>query len=186
MLESLAVTLVLLAFLSVLLGGEALLKRKNIRIGGLVPIDQTLYKLGKYSIFIPWTAMLLQSWGFHISHLQRPKPLIWVSLVLWILGFAFLFVGRFGLGKSFRIGIARESCGLKSDGIYKFSRNPMYLGIYATTLASSLYTLNAIVIYAAFIVALVHHKIVLAEEEHLRKTFGPDYEDYCRRVRRYL
>jgi protein-S-isoprenylcysteine O-methyltransferase Ste14 len=37
----------------------------------------------------------------------------------------------------------------------------------------------------AFIVA-VHHRIVLAEEGHLRYAFGEEYAGYCRRVGRYL
>ena len=36
-----------------------------------------------------------------------------------------------------------------------------------------------------FVVA-VHHRIILAEEQHLRKVFGEEYMDYCSRVRRYL
>jgi hypothetical protein len=35
-------------------------------------------------------------------------------------------------------------------------------------------------------IAAVHHSIVLSEEKHLRIVFGGTYEEYCRRVRRYL
>ncbi len=37
----------------------------------------------------------------------------------------------------------------KVNGVYRFSRNPMYLGIYATVLASGLYTLNPILFLLA-------------------------------------
>jgi protein-S-isoprenylcysteine O-methyltransferase Ste14 len=62
----------------------------------------------------------------------------------------------------------------------------MYLGVYATLLASVLFTLNPLVLLVAGFILAVHHKIVLAEERHLRSVFGEPYEDYCRRVRRYL
>jgi protein-S-isoprenylcysteine O-methyltransferase Ste14 len=39
---------------------------------------------------------------------------------------------------------------------------------------------------AALYVIAVHHRIVLAEEEHLRRTLGEEYRTYCRRVRRYV
>jgi protein-S-isoprenylcysteine O-methyltransferase Ste14 len=39
---------------------------------------------------------------------------------------------------------------------------------------------------AGVFVVAIHHKIVLAEEEHLRTAFGQEYVEYCRRVRRYL
>jgi protein-S-isoprenylcysteine O-methyltransferase Ste14 len=62
----------------------------------------------------------------------------------------------------------------------------MYLGVYATLLASVLYTLNPILLFVGLFVAAVHHKIVLAEERYLQKEFCGAYGDYCKRVRRYL
>jgi protein-S-isoprenylcysteine O-methyltransferase Ste14 len=186
MIEPLIVTLTLLTFLVVLVGGEWVLRRRGVDMGGPVPIDGTLYKLGKYSIFIPWAGMILKSWGLPISLIERPGQLTWVSLGLWGLGFVFLFAGRFSLGNCFRIGIPGDKCGLRVRGLYKISRNPMYVGIYATVLAATLSTLNALVAFSGFIVILVHHKIILAEEDYLARTFGRDYEEYCRRVRRYL
>jgi protein-S-isoprenylcysteine O-methyltransferase Ste14 len=62
----------------------------------------------------------------------------------------------------------------------------MYLGVYATVLAPVIYSLNPVLLLLAVFVIAVHHKIVLAEEEHMRKVFGKEYVDYCRRVRRYI
>ena len=130
--------------------------------------------------------MVLHSWGISLSFVQVPGLLKWVSLCLWVSGFVLLFNGRFGLGSSFRLGSPQESTSLKVDGLFRFSRNPMYLGVYATLLASVLYTLNPILLLVAIFVAAVHHRIVLAEEQYLRSVFGEEYVDYCRRVRRYL
>jgi protein-S-isoprenylcysteine O-methyltransferase Ste14 len=46
--------------------------------------------------------------------------------------------------------------------------------------------LNPILLLVAVYIVAVHHKIVLAEEEHMQKVFGEEYTQYCRRVRRYL
>ena len=62
----------------------------------------------------------------------------------------------------------------------------MYLGLYATLLAVALYTLNPLVLIIGVGIAAVHHRIVLAEEECLRKMYGHEYTEYCRRVGRYL
>ena len=62
----------------------------------------------------------------------------------------------------------------------------MYLGVHVTLVASVLYTLNPVLLLVGVFVAGVHHKIVLAEEQHLRTVFGEAYLDYCTRVRRYL
>lgn len=62
----------------------------------------------------------------------------------------------------------------------------MYLGVFATLLATVLYTLNPVLLLVGLFIVVVHHRIVLAEEHYLRKVFGDVYRDYCRRVQRYL
>ncbi len=186
MIESLAVTSLPVLFLIILFGGGGLLRRRNIDMDGAPPIDKTLFLSSKYAILAMWAAMVLQAWGLPLSFAEVPQPLKWISLFLWGYGFALLFIGRFGLGDSFRIGSPKEATRLKTGGLFQFSRNPMYVGVYATLLASVLYTLNPILFLVAAFIIVVHHKIVLAEEEHLRKTFGEEYVEYCRRVRRYL
>ena len=153
---------------------------------GVPPIGKTLFVTSKYAIVLLWAAAVSQSWGVRLSPVAVPGLLVKVAISLWISGFALLFIGRLGLGDSFRIGSPKEATHLRVNGLFRFSRNPMYLGVYATLLAAVLYTLNpAVLLVAAFVIA-VHHRIVLAEEEHLREAFGEEYSDYCRLVRRYL
>jgi protein-S-isoprenylcysteine O-methyltransferase Ste14 len=186
MIESLAVTLLPVLFLVVLFGGGELFRRRKIDMDGEAPIDRRLFYISKYSIVVLWAAMVLRSWGVDLFVINARGLLKWVALCLWASGFILLFIGRFGLGSSFRIGRPKESTRLKVDGLFGVSRNPMYLGVYATLLASVLYTLNPLLFLVGVFVAAVHHKIVLAEEEHLRKVFGEEYRDYCSCVRRYL
>jgi protein-S-isoprenylcysteine O-methyltransferase Ste14 len=90
------------------------------------------------------------------------------------------------MGGSFRIGSPQEATDLKVDGLFRFSRNPMYVGVYSTILGASLYTSNPLILFLALFIILVHHKIVLAEEHFLQNVFGSEYAQYCSRVRRYL
>ena len=90
------------------------------------------------------------------------------------------------MGDSFRLGTPKEDTHLKTDGLFRLSRNPMYVGVYATIVASSLYTLNPLVILPGAFVVAVHHAIVLAEENHMHKVFGRKYAEYCNHVRRYV
>jgi protein-S-isoprenylcysteine O-methyltransferase Ste14 len=186
MTESLAVTFFPVLFLIVLFGGGELFRRRAIDIGGDPPINRALFIISKYSIIILWAATVLHSWGILLAHTKTPEPLRWISLCLWILGFGLLFTGRFGLGESFRIGSPKEKTHLQVNGLFRFSRNPMYLGVYTTLLASVLYTWNPIVLLVAMFIVIVHHLIVLAEEQYLQKVFGDEYSAYCRHVRRYL
>jgi protein-S-isoprenylcysteine O-methyltransferase Ste14 len=101
-------------------------------------------------------------------------------------GFLILLAGRLELGSSFRIGRPRERTDMRTAGLFRLSRNPMYLGVFATLIGSALYTMNPVVLLAGALIIAVHHRIVLAEEQHLEVTFGQAYLAYCRQVRRYL
>ncbi len=186
MTESLVVTLFPVLFLIVLFGGGELFRRRAIDMDGDPPINRTLFYVSKYSIVILWGAMALQSWGINLSLMTVPESLKWVSLCFWALGFGLLFTGRFRLGESFRIGSPKEKTHLHVGGLFRFSRNPMYLGVFATLLASILYTCNPILLLVGIFIVVVHHLIVLAEEGYLRNVFGEEYIAYCHRVRRYL
>jgi protein-S-isoprenylcysteine O-methyltransferase Ste14 len=186
MVEPLFVTLLPSGFLIVLFGGGTLFRRRNINMDGDPPICKVLFLSSKYLILLLWTATVVHGWGVDLSFMKVPELLRWLALSLWGSGFVLLFIGRFGLGDSFRIGSPKERTRLTVDGLFRFSRNPMYLGVYATLLASVLYTLNPLWLVLGIFVVVVHHKIVLAEEQHLRKAFGERYAEYCRHVRRYL
>jgi protein-S-isoprenylcysteine O-methyltransferase Ste14 len=186
MVEPIVVTVFPVLFLVLLFGGGARLRRRNIDMDGEPPIDRRVFYVSKYAILGLWGATVVQSWGVNLSLVPAPGWLKWMSVLLWVGGFLLLFLGRLGLADSFRIGSPQESTHLKVDGLFQFSRNPMYVGVYATLLAGVLYTRNPLVLLAAAFVVAVHHRIVLAEEQHLQNAFGQEYADYCSRVRRYL
>jgi protein-S-isoprenylcysteine O-methyltransferase Ste14 len=184
--EPVVVTWFPLAFLTVLFGGGELYRRRDVDMDGEAPIDRTLFYASKYSVVILWAGMVAQAWGAGLALVAAPGWLKGPALCLWAAGFALLFSGRVGLGDLFRLGSPKESARFREGGLFRFSRNPMYLGVYATLLASVLYTLNPVLCLLAIFVVVVHHRIVLAEEQYLRSAFGAQYADYCRRVRRYL
>ncbi len=186
MIERILLTFLPVAFLAVVFGSGERFRRRHIDMDGDVPINRALFYTSKYVIAVVWLAMALHAWGANLSLFEVPGWLEWGALAIWTAGFVFLFLGRFELGTSFRIGRPRERTSLRMDGLYRLSRNPMYLGMYATLLASVLHTMNPVLLLVAGFVIAVHHRIVLTEEDHLRHAFGEDYTTYCRQVRRYL
>ena len=186
MIEPLVVTLLPVAFLATMFIGGQRFRRRNIDMDGDAPISRTLFYSSKYLIVVLWLAMVLDAWGIAVSFFRVPESLRWAALCVWTAGFLLLFVGRFELGASFRIGRPKESTRLQVGGLFRISRNPMYLGMYATLLASVLRTLNPVLLLLGVFIVAVHHRIVLAEEDHLRNAFGEEYAGYCRRVGRYL
>ena len=75
---------------------------------------------------------------------------------------------------------------LLTEGIYARTRNPRYLEFLALAFAYVAFAnySGTWVLYALTFPAI--HLVVLLEESELRERFGAEYEDYCRRVPRYL
>lgn len=72
-------------------------------------------------------------------------------------------------------------------GLYNYTRNPMYLSVLTMILGwALLFRSVPLVLYAFFLGVGFQAFIVLYEERHLRREFGNEYEDYLRRVRRWM
>ena len=72
-------------------------------------------------------------------------------------------------------------------GPYRFTRNPMYVGITCVQIGLGVAIGNPwISLLAPVALLTVHFIAVLPEEEYLAEKFGPSYHEYCARVRRYV
>lgn len=73
------------------------------------------------------------------------------------------------------------------SGLYRYTRNPMYLGIMFILLGEALWFAALVLLAYSFIVFLGFHlRVLWHEEPHLRSLFGTDFEQYCRKVPRWL
>ena len=73
------------------------------------------------------------------------------------------------------------------NGIYGFSRNPMYLALLLILLAWGVYLGNAFnTLLAAGFVGYMNRFQILPEEEALLHIFGKEYKQYCIKVRRWF
>jgi protein-S-isoprenylcysteine O-methyltransferase Ste14 len=71
-------------------------------------------------------------------------------------------------------------------GPYRFVRNPMYIGAgVALASAALFYESLPLLGYAGLFFLATHLFVVRYEEPTLRRTFGQEYEAYCRQVRRW-
>ena len=80
-----------------------------------------------------------------------------------------------------------ETTALVTDGMYRYSRNPMYLGLVLLTIAATIFfgTWLGVVIVVAFIF-LLNLLQILPEEEALLDIFGKEYVEYQKKVRRWI
>ena len=81
----------------------------------------------------------------------------------------------------------REDSALVVEGIYRHTRNPMYVGMALAYVAVTL-VLNTLwpLLTLGPVLFVVQHYVIGREERYLTARFGEAYRDYCRRVRRWL
>lgn len=80
-----------------------------------------------------------------------------------------------------------RSTSLITTGVYRVSRNPMYLGFVLTLLAAAVWLAHPVSLVLVPVFALVLDRFqIRGEEVALRAHFGERFDDYCRRVRRWI
>ena len=126
----------------------------------------------------------LLSIAFGWSHL--PAGARFTGFCVGILGDAIFLLSVLCMKDSWRAGIPdKDKTELVTTGIYRFSRNPAFLGfdlmyVGVRLLYGNLLTLS----FSAFAIVMLHLQI-LQEERYLMNTFGAPYQEYCRHVFRY-
>jgi len=115
-------------------------------------------------------------------------PIIIIGLGLIGLGFllAFNSIARFIRAKTGVVPFS-ESTTLITEGFYKYTRNPMYVGMNSFLMGLILILKNPLnIIFLIIFFFVVRNMFVLKEEVQMEETFGEDYLTYKRKVRRWL
>jgi protein-S-isoprenylcysteine O-methyltransferase Ste14 len=72
-------------------------------------------------------------------------------------------------------------------GLYRYTRNPMYVGVLTVIAGLSILFDSAVLLaYGLGVATCFHLFITIYEEPHLKSEFGQEYERYCARVGRWL
>ncbi len=81
----------------------------------------------------------------------------------------------------------KPSTALVTDGPYRFTRNPMYVGM-AFLYAALAFAIGLLWPFAVlpFVLLAIDRLVIAREEPYLERTFGEDYRAYRARVRRWL
>ena len=109
--------------------------------------------------------------------------LFWIGLPLYIAGILLNIISMYSF--------AHFTGGVNISGIYRFSRNPMYIGGFLFLLGLCLMGWTAsvwsIIFLILFILYLPYcHWAVLIEESFLEQKYGDEYHEYLNKVPRYI
>ncbi len=140
-----------------------------------------------------WTFVALQGVLLAILVLWAPRPtwtvpdwLETAGFVLGVLGAVWLVVGAVNLGRSLTATpVPREEGTLKTGGLYRLSRHPIYTGVLALAASSALRRGNWILILVALALYVLFEFKARFEERLLTKAY-PGYAEYAARVPRFV
>ncbi len=81
----------------------------------------------------------------------------------------------------------REVRALVTTGVYRYTRNPMYLGMALILLGTACTTgvVSGLAVPVLFM-AIIEMRFIRPEEDMLRVVFGEEFDAYCGRVRRWI
>ena len=187
-LYALLALLVLAVFYGIYFGKMLVQKRHGIRthqIGrrkekGLHTVE-TLMSIATLGAPIAQLMSIALGW----NHL--PAGARFTGFFIGMLGDGIFLLSVLCMKDSWRAGIPdKDKTELVTTDIYRFSRNPAFLGfdlmyVGVLLLYGNLLTLS----FSAFAIVMLHLQI-LQEERYLVNTFGAPYQEYCRHVSRYL
>lgn len=116
-----------------------------------------------------------------------PAGARFTGFCLGMLGDAAFLLSVLCMKDSWRAGIPdRDRTSLVTTGVYRFSRNPAFLGFDLMYIGVLLMYFNPLTaLLTAFAVIMLHMQI-LQEERYLSATFGAEYRAYRSQVYRYL
>lgn len=108
-----------------------------------------------------------------------------------ILSFAGVVLGLWGIHAFHRAGTNvrpdRPVTALVTDGPFRYTRNPLYIGL-TTIYLGIVFSTGVLWLFVTLIpvLAVTHWKIVRREEQFLEAKFGDDYRTYKALVRRWV
>jgi protein-S-isoprenylcysteine O-methyltransferase Ste14 len=160
---------------------------RSLGFVGTPSINPWLFYTGKLSLFF--------SIGLPILHVAIPEftppwssPLwlSWVGAILIVFGSIVLLASFYGLGSALKYGLPDEETKLITSGLFQYSRNPLYIGLFSLNLGSILFFPCVLNILLSGYCIFTHILMVHGEERFLAERFGQEWTDYTKRVRRYL
>ncbi|MCL1847876.1 MAG: isoprenylcysteine carboxylmethyltransferase family protein [Coriobacteriia bacterium] len=119
--------------------------------------------------------------------LFRNGILAWVGVVSCFLGLALFVWALVSFGKSFRVGIDEDSPGsLVTTGAFALSRNPIYVAFFFVLLGILLVYPTVVFLVYLLLASFLFTRQIKLEESSLQKVYGTEFDDYCKKVRRFL
>lgn len=187
----LAILITLPIVATAILGISLIRNRKQAM--GRPTITPILFYSGKFLLFALWTIFWLLTLfpgyrsliPFMLQH-NIPDSQKLLSALFLIPANLLIIPAYFTMGIFTRVGLPTGNHELRTKGIYRITRNPMYFSFLFLNTATFLYLPGILLLIIMIYGMTVHHFIILSEEKFLEKEFGREYLEYKAKVPRYV
>ncbi|MBC8504972.1 MAG: isoprenylcysteine carboxylmethyltransferase family protein [Anaerolineales bacterium] len=160
----------------------AYVRYEYLKLGQLTFLGASLQVIA-YGLLMVLTG--LSVWGSLWPSWDEYIPDNWAGGLLTILGLVVCALGIWDFSSMQRL-IGQRSDYLVIKGVYRYSRNPQYLGLGLLILGFVVSHWSSTA-WLAFVCSLLLVGVTIwIEEQHLGKLFGEAYREYCRRVPRII
>jgi len=140
-----------------------------------------LIVIGIYAFKKDWYEYLLPFW-----YLENPV-VVKIGWVLLLVSLILIWIAQSQMANSWRIGIdEKNKTELVTKGLFSVSRNPIFLGIMIANIGVLMVLPNAFTLLIISLSMVSVNTQIRLEEAFLRAEFGTDYEEYCKKVRRWF
>jgi protein-S-isoprenylcysteine O-methyltransferase Ste14 len=181
--------LAIVLLLAMVLTRVFVLKERGINAVKFGNIDKTDFLIIPFAILY-FYLVFAAAFGWPAVNTQeffRSEAVSWVGVLFCLVGLILILWSLISFQESFRIGIDTDHPDrLIIDGIFNFSRNPIYVAFAIILIGEFLIFSNWITLIYIGAATWLFHRQVLREEKYLRRHYGEAYTNYCNRVRRYF
>jgi len=176
----------LLIFLITVVIFRSIIKKQQIL--GRPPIPVFFFILAKLLVLVNLIFLLLKGLNINVYRIFAPIEFIDViALAFLIIGTVILFLSTIRLNNDLVFGLSSsEDHKLQTRGVFSISRHPFYLGFIFILFSSCLFNPHYLNILAFIGAWIIHHFIMIKEEQFLSSQYGEEYRQYAKRVKRYL
>ena len=134
-----------------------------------------------YAFKHEWYQYLLPFWYLEHSYLQ------YIGWGLLILSLVVVWIAQSQMADSWRIGIdEKNKTELVTNGLFSISRNPIFLGVMIANAGLFLIIPNAFTLLIISLSMVSINTQIRLEEAFLRNTHCGEYENYLKKVRRWI
>lgn len=154
--------------------------RSDYAVRGKLSHPIAVLQTGYFCLYALSSYLFLDS---RLSHILISGPLLGLAAILMFGGFTLVALSMpFLGGQSFGGAVGH----LRTDGIYRFSRNPQLVGGFFFVVGYAMLWPSWPGALWAGLWLLIAHRMVCAEEAHLEAVFGDAYRAYCTRTPRFV